>query len=174
MNKTQKIELVFAILSTLMSICIIFLPSINNNIKGICLGAFSFFLLLNVIRFLILKKEKDYEGLYNVCLFLLMIILTFVMKLKEAKNLSFYLLTFITIASLIKLKKADYYHDRKSNMWKIRIFHLIVFLVSGVIISLNLFHKEEIQIILMGFLFLINSFLELLDPIVINLITKKE
>lgn len=72
--------------------------------------------------------------------------------------------------SLAKLKKMDYYHDKRDRMWKIRAFNLGLFILSGVLASINLSYSGEIQIIVIGFFMLIHGILELFDPLVKTLI----
>ena len=70
------------------------------------------------------------------------------------------------ISSLIKLKKADFYHDRDNKMWILRLFILFVFLTTGLIFSLNLMYENSVQILIIGCFFLINSLLDAVDPLV--------
>ena len=67
--------------------------------------------------------------------------------------------------SLIKLKESDYYHDRKNKIWLLNIVNLVIFIISGIIASLNLYYTQDIQILVLGFFFLINGILELMDPL---------
>ena len=73
--------------------------------------------------------------------------------------------------SLIKLKKADYYHDRRDRMWKLNILMLGIFILCGLLTSINLYYEADVQVIVIGFFFMINGILEMFDPIVKTLIT---
>jgi uncharacterized membrane protein HdeD (DUF308 family) len=72
--------------------------------------------------------------------------------------------------SLTKLKKADYYHDRRDRMWKYSATNLGLFLLTGLLASINLAYGLETQIIVLGFFILINGILELFEPIIKTLI----
>ena len=72
------------------------------------------------------------------------------------------------LIALTKLKKADYYHDRKDRMWKLRLFTLVTFILISVLTSINL-ANENVTIII-GFYFTINGLLEMFDPIAKTLI----
>ena len=73
--------------------------------------------------------------------------------------------------SLTKFKKVDYYHDRRDRMWKLRVFTLVLFIIAGVITSLNFAFADNIQIMVIGFFMIIHGILELFDPIVKTLIS---
>lgn len=73
--------------------------------------------------------------------------------------------------SLIKLKKADYYHDRRDRMGKINIFMLVVFIITGLLTAINLGYDNKVQIIILGYFFLVNGLLQMIDPIVKSLIS---
>ena len=75
--------------------------------------------------------------------------------------------------SLNKLKESDYYHDRKNKLWELNIVNLILFILAGILTTLNLNQPGDMQILLIGFFFLINGILELMDPLVAYLISKK-
>lgn len=68
--------------------------------------------------------------------------------------------------SLIKLKKADFYHDRENKMWILRLLILFIFIASGLLTSINLFYDNSVQILLIGYFFLVNSILDTISPLV--------
>ena len=71
--------------------------------------------------------------------------------------------------SLIKLKKADYYNDRKNKAWILEIITLILFILSGLLTTINLYYENDIQILVLGYFYLIHGILELVDPIALFL-----
>ena len=68
--------------------------------------------------------------------------------------------------SLIKLKNADFYHDRENKMWILRLLILFIFIASGLLTSINLFYDNSVQILLIGYFFLVNSILDTISPLV--------
>jgi uncharacterized membrane protein HdeD (DUF308 family) len=72
--------------------------------------------------------------------------------------------------SLAKLKKMDYYHDKNDRMWKIRFINLGLFIIAGILTSINLAYVSTVQVLVIGFFMLIHGILELFDPIVKTLI----
>jgi uncharacterized membrane protein HdeD (DUF308 family) len=93
-----------------------------------------------------------------------------IVKVNIPKNLAMCLMGWITLMSLIKLKKSDYYHDRNDRMWKLNIIMLGIFILSGILTSINLLHESEVQVIIIGFFLFINGILDLMDPYVKSLI----
>ena len=75
--------------------------------------------------------------------------------------------------SLIKLKEADYYHDRKNKLWLSNIISLVLFIISGILTTLNLYCTNDVQILILGFFFMINGILELMIPLTNHLLEKK-
>ena len=76
--------------------------------------------------------------------------------------------------SLTKLKESDYYHDRKNKLWELNVVNLVLFIIAGIITTLNLYYTSDIQILVLGFFFLINGILDLMDPLVAFIINKKD
>ena len=70
------------------------------------------------------------------------------------------------LMSLIKLKKADFYHDRENKMWILRLLILFIFIASGLLTSINLFYDNSVQILLIGYFFLVNSILDTVSSLV--------
>ena len=79
------------------------------------------------------------------------------------------LLIWIILLSLIKLKKGDYYNDRKNKMWIFEVICLVLFILTGLLTTMNLYYENDIQVLVLGYFFLIHGLLELFDPIVISL-----
>ena len=71
--------------------------------------------------------------------------------------------------SLIKLKKGDYYNDRKNKMWIVEVISLVLFILAGLLTTMNLYYENDIQVLILGYFFLIHGMLELFDPLIIGL-----
>ena len=80
--------------------------------------------------------------------------------------LALILMIWMGLMSLIKLKKADFYHDRENKMWILRLLILFIFIASGLLTSINLFYDNSVQILLIGYFFLVNSVLDTISPLV--------
>ena len=71
--------------------------------------------------------------------------------MSNTRNLAIFILIFALCKSFIKLKKADFYHDRKSKYWLIEVASLLFFLGISILESINLSFEENILFIVFGF-----------------------
>lgn len=173
MKRKEKIDFIINMLFILLGSVIVLLPIFKvSNLKLILLIIFGVYSFLSIIEFLLTKKEDDYQSLGTCILSLIAFIILLIFKLKE-KTLLLIFLIWIGVSSLIKLKKADYYHDRDNSIWIYRIFVLFIFLTSGLLIGLNLYGESNMEILLIGFYFMLNGILESIEPIILYLMRGK-
>lgn len=172
MKKKQKIDTTIALISILMGIILLVLPIFEiTSIKWISLTTFSIYAVISLIQFILTKDTKDYEGLYSTIASLIIVIAHFIWNPAESpKILALFLMTWIILMSLTKLKKADYYHDKKDRMWKYSTLNLGLFILTGILSSISLAYGPEAEIIVLGFFMIINGILELFEPITKTLI----
>lgn len=174
MKKKQKIDLIIALCLILIGITLLILPLFNiTDIKWLSTIVFSLYTILNALQFILTKKSKDYEGLHSALASLIILIASLIWNPSESpRNLAMLLMAWIILMSVVKLKKTDYYHDRKDRMWKFRLFNLGLFIIAGILASINLAYSSDVQIIVLGFFMLIHGILELFDPITKYLIAR--
>ncbi len=171
MKTKQKIDIGIGIAYVFMATLFLLFPLYHiNNIKWIILISFSIVSLLSLTQFIINRKTKDYTGLYTFIINLLLALSMLVIDVSKAKNLAMCLMGWVILMSLVKLKKSDYYHDRKDRMWKLNIIMLGIFILSGILTSINLYHESDVQEIVIGYFFFINGILDIMDPYVKGLI----
>lgn len=172
MKKKQKIDLTIALISILIGIIIIVLPLVEiKSIKWISLSIFVSYTILSCIQFVLTMDSKDYEGLHSALASFAIVIAHFIWKVESSpKVLALFLMAWIIFMSLTKLKKADFYHDKKDRMWKYSIANLGLFIITGVLASISFAYGVETQIIVLGFFMIINGILELFEPITKSLI----
>ena len=72
------------------------------------------------------------------------------------------------------LKKCDYYHDRHKEIYILKIITLVLFILSGLLCTINLYYEKSVQILVLGFFYFINGILEAIDPITYYLIEKQK
>jgi len=171
MKKIEKyfVEIVLAIVLILDGAINLLLPFIGYGNVRIILGfTFGIIALINFVGVVKKPKDKDYENLFSCITSLAVCILSLVLP-KRPSNLALVLLLYVMIMSLIRLKKADFYHDRKNKIWRINIITLGLFILTGILTSLNLYYQSEVQVLMFGYFFLINGILELIDPLVLYL-----
>ena len=171
MKKKQKVDLIVALLLTFFAIVVLVLPLFNiKTIKPVVITTFIFYGVVNFIRFIILRNTKDYEGLHYTLTSFGMLIVFLSIKTPSPRNLALVLFGWIALNSLAKLKKSDYYNDRRDRMYKFGLLDLAIFLMTGIIACINLAYPADVQILIIGFFLLVNGILEVFDPIVKSLI----
>ncbi len=172
MNNKQKIDMIIALCLILVSVILLILPMFHiTNINHLMIFVFSSYSIFNLIQFIFTYKSKDYESLFTAFISILTLILSIIFEMSSPRTLALILMCWIALMSLTKLKKIDYYHDRHDEMWKVRVFNLLFFILAGILTSINLAYSSEVQIIIIGFFMLIHGILELFDPLVKTLIT---
>ena len=175
MNKKQKVELIIAAFLIICGSLVLIFPLFQFvKVKFIFISVLAVYGLLNLIKFILVRESKDYEGLFTT---LASIVALIVVCFLDVDNVPWYLalslFIWIIFMSLIKLKKADYYNDRKNKVWILEIVTLILFILSGLLTTINLYYENDIQVLVLGYFYLIHGILELVDPLTIYLTAKK-
>ena len=173
-KKKQKVDIIIALFLILIGVILLLLPLFDfNDVRLLITIVFSLYTILNGLQFIITKESKDFEGLYSALASLVVLFINiFFDVIEKPKSLALLLLLWISLMAIVKLKKTDYYHDRKDRMWKLRIFNLGLFILTGFLTSINLAYSSDVQIIVIGFFMLIHGILELVDPITKILISR--
>lgn len=170
MKKKEAVDFITSLSLIILAGCILILPMFKiTDMKLILSIIFGFYAALKLTGFMLTFKEHDYEYLLTSIISLGALISIYFLELKT-KYLALIILIWIGLMSLVKLKKADFYHDRANRMWLLRIFILFIFIGAGLLTSLNLLHDESVQVTMLGFFFLINSILDAIDPLTSYLI----
>lgn len=172
MEKKQKIDTIIALISILVGVVLLILPILGiTSLKWISLAIFSLYTVISIVQFLLTRESKDYEGLHSALASITVVIAHFFFDPAESPRvMAIFILVWVLLMALTKLKKADYYHDRRDRMWKYSAANLGLFILTGLLASINLAYGIETQIIVLGFFILINGILELFEPIVKTLI----
>lgn len=166
MNEKTKIDFITSLILIICSSIIMLLPILNfTNVFVILLIILGIYIISNLINYLLVKKSKDGEGLYTALASLLCVILLFILDVSKPVNLAVILLIWTFGMSLVKLKKADYYHDRENRLWFMHIISLFIFILIGVLTTINLYYSSDVQILMLGNFFFINGILDVVDPL---------
>ena len=175
MKRKQIVDLVTAVTLIIVGSVLLIFPLLKIvNVKYIFMGVLSFYGVMNLIQYLLTTKSKDYEGLFTmIASIIALVILGLVNVEKNPLNLSLTLFVWITLMSLIKLKKCDYYHDRHKKIYILRIITLILFVLTGLLCTINLYYEPSVQVLVLGFFYFIHGILELIDPITNYLISER-
>jgi hypothetical protein len=174
MRKKQKVDLTVALLLTAFALIVLTLPLFGiNKIKPVIITTFAFYAIINLIRFMVLFGSKDYEGLHYTLSSLCMLFTFLAIRQPSPRNLALVVFGWVALNSLAKLKKADYYNDRRDRMYKFGLLDLVIFLLTGIICCVNLSYPGDVQILIIGFFLLVNGVLEVFDPIIKSLIAHR-
>lgn len=166
MKKKELVDFIVGLLLMFLAVIIILLPTFKiTNIKIVLLTIFGFYTIFKIVSFILIYKEKDYESLFTSLVSGSSLIATNLIEL-TTKNIALILMIWMGLMSLIKLKKADFYHDRENKMWILRLLILFIFIASGLLTSINLFYDNSVQILLIGYFFLVNSILDTISPLI--------
>lgn len=168
MNKKQLTPVVLAILLIIIGVVIIALPVLDFvNLKVTLFSSFGLIALFNLISFIITYKDKDLESLLTFIVSGLILFLVVYLDLTKFVNVAMILMIWVAFISLVRLKKADYYNDRKNKAWIIQMVSIAIFILTGLLTAVNLSYSSTIQTLLFGYFFLINGILELVDPLIL-------
>ena len=166
MKYKQKIDLLISLLLILLGSIILVLPIFEvKDLKTILIVVFSIYTILNLAQFILTKESQDIEGLLSSIASLMTLIASILVKIDNPRALAMILMTWVILMSLAKLKKIDYYHDRRDRMWKVRVLNLTLFILIGILTSINLAYSSTIQIMVLGFFLFTHGILELFDPV---------
>lgn len=174
MLKKIKIDFMTSTIMLFYSGIIMLLPLFNiTNVKIAFAIIMTVYQISNLINYILVKESKDTEGLYTFFISLISSILVFILNVNtNPMYLALILLIWTFGMSLIKLKKADYYHDKKNPLWILHILLLFIFILISLLTTINLYYNSEIQILMIGNFFFVNGVLDIIDPIV-NYIKEK-
>jgi len=175
MNKKQIVDLIIALLLIIVGSALLVLPILHFiEVKIIFLCVLGVYGVLNLIQYLLTLKNKDYEGLFTALACIIVFVIVSFLNVDSNKwYLALSLFIWIILMSLIKLKKADYYNDRKNRIWIMKIITLIIFILCGLLTTINLYYENDIQVLVLGYFYLIHGIIELLDPVTFYLLEKR-
>ena len=172
MKTKQKVDVVINSFLVIIGLMVIISAIFKySEIKLVFIGIMFSYALLNLLQFLLTKKSNDYEGLYTFITSLIVGIAALYFEF-NVNTLSICIMSWTTIMAIIKFIKTDYYNDRKDKMWKLRVITLILFIIIGFLSALCLNYSDNIKVMIIGYFFLVNGILELVDPVCKYLIGK--
>ena len=173
MKTKQKVDMIIEGALLLLGLVIIVLGILNySNIKVIFVSALFIYALFNFIQYLLTRESKDMEGLYTALASVFIGIADLNFPFTNNLVLPLSIMSWTIIMSIIKVIKADYYNDRKDKTWKFKIATLVLFMVISVLTSIALNYNYNVQVLIIGYFFLINGIMELSEVIVKYLIGK--
>ncbi len=175
MNRRTYVEFVSAAVLVVIGIITLVLPILNIiNVKLVLSVIMALYGITHIIKNFSILNSKDYSGFSTALACAVILVLLLILDINNSPwNLALLLFIWVILLSLIKLKESDYYHDRKNKLWKLNIINLVLFIITGILTAINLYYTSDVQILVIGFFFLINGILDFMDPLVAYIIEKK-
>ncbi len=175
MNRKQIVDVSIAVFLIICGSLLLVLPLFHYiKIKTVFMGIFAIYSIINLIQYILTFKSKDIEGLLTFFASIITLVIAWRLDIEKVPwYLALTLFIWIIMMSLIKLKKADYYNDRRNSVWILKIITLVLFILCGLLATINLYYSADVQILVVGFFFLIHGVLESLDPLTVYLLESK-
>lgn len=135
----------------------------NVNTNNLFVSGLLMFACVNLIKYIVVGKNPTTERVYMTVASAgsgaLNIILGGFFE-NQHMILAISIMVFVLSITTVKLFTIDYYHDRKDAFFYIETMLLCIFLIVGIVISVNLFSDTTLQTIMLGFLFIIIGILD--------------
>lgn len=165
MKKDSKVEFWGALISLFIAGGILVLPLLKiNNQKYVYFSVFVIYGIINLGQYLMIQHKEDKKFFFTSLVFFVMALFNFFIDvLAKDKYLAFYIISLVGFLSLVRLKKMDFYHDRKSPMWMLEGIIFFILLFSGLLVTINLAYQKEVKILMIGCYLFLYSSLELLN-----------
>ena len=167
-SKRDKINLLVSGVLILCGIMLVIYPLFGelspNRLLYIILSIYG---VIKLIEYVKSRLEGDKEDLYTGIL----CIIVALSGIKFLNNdtvivISLTLASWTGLMAIIKLIKLDYYHDRGNIMIYTNLVTFSLFLLMGLLTSINLYFEHSIQTLILGYFFIINGLLNLLEDAV--------
>lgn len=162
----DRTNIIVSFVLVLMGILMLIVPFLGFMEPNMLLYVvFSIYALIKIIEIIIVKNSTtDYEDIFTAIACALAAVSGFkFINYDPPMVLSITLASWVGIMSIIKLIKLDYYHDRENGMFYVNLVTFSMFLLLGLLTSINLYFNETVQILMLGFFFVINGLLNLAE-----------
>ena len=167
MKIKQMVDFFIESILLILGLVILIMGIFNySNIRVIFVSALFTYAIFNFIQYILTKESKDMEGLYTALASIFVGIADLYIPFNNNLVLPLSIMAWTILMSIIKLIKADYYNDRKDRVWKYKMVTLIVFMVISVLTSVALNYNSNVQVLIMGYYFIINGILEVSEVLV--------
>lgn len=174
-TKKNKINLICSAILLLVGLAMFILPWIKilDPVK-ILYVVFSIYALVKLVEYFLTRNGSDLENLYTAIASALAAISGFrFINYEPTIVLSMTLASWVAVMAIIKLIKLDYYHDRENGMIYVNLITFSLFILLGLLTSINLYFNETVQYIMLAFFFVVNGLLMLAENGIRILVTSK-
>lgn len=174
-TKKNKINLICSAILLLVGLAMFILPWIKilDPVKILYI-VFSIYALVKLVEYFLTRNGSDLENLYTAIASALAAISGFrFINYEPTMVLSMTLASWVAVMAIIKLIKLDYYHDRENGMLYVNLITFSLFILLGLLTSINLYFNETVQYIMLAFFFVVNGLLMLAENGIRILVTSK-
>ena len=129
------------------------LPLFHISDITLVFGLFlAMFTIISLVMFVGQYKNKEYSSFFVFLISIILLIGSFLFPLtSQPKTLALSLLVWILFVSLAKIKRADFFHDRKSKIWCLEISLFFLFFLNGICTCLNFAFTEITSVLSFGY-----------------------
>lgn len=174
LDRTDKINLIISGIILLLGFILMLLsPATDYAPITMLYLTFIVYSLLKLLEYFLTKPKDDNEELYTaiVCAIASLSGFKFI-NYNPQMVLALTLAGWISAMSIIKLIKIDYLHDRKDKLMYINLGTFFLFLLLGLLTSINLYFSENVQFLMLGFFFITVGLLDIAEDL-IRILTDK-
>ena len=175
MDRRTLVEFIVGWILVVGGAIVTLLPIFNiTNVRIVFITIIASYGIIHLVKNFAILNAHEYSGFSTALSCVVVLASLLFLDINDSPwNLALALFIWVILMSLTKLKESDYYHDCKNKLWELNVVNLILFILTGIITTVNLYYTSDIQIIILGFFFLINGILELTDPLAGYIMSKK-
>ncbi len=167
LKSKQFYSFISSLLVILIGVLLLTFKNIMNDANYLFYFIMDFYAVIKALEYFMTKKESDYKNLLISLASLIAGSIGIIFNLESTPIvLSVTLISWVSLVAIIKLIKVDYLMDRENKMWYAEIISLGIFILVGILTSINLYFVTSVQILVLGFFFLINGILEMGYPLI--------
>ncbi len=170
----DRVNLIVSGVLVLLGVLMLIVPFLGYfEVNKLLYVTFSIYSLIKIIEVIITGKVGDNEDIYTAIACALAAISGFkFINYNTPMVLGITLVAWVGVMAVIKLIKLDYYHDRENGMFYVNLVTFSLFLLIGILTSVNLYFSETVQVLMLGFFFVINGLLNLAEDAIRILVAR--
>ncbi|HOP65539.1 MAG TPA: hypothetical protein PLX66_00725 [Bacilli bacterium] len=166
LKRKQVYSLISALLILLIGVILLSFKDLLSSANTLFYIVMYVVAAIKLVEYFVTKEKGDYENLLITMVSVIAGTAGIVFNFKDTPLvLSITLISWVSMLAIIKLIKVDYLMDRKNKMWYAEIITLGIFILVGILTSINLYFSSAVQTLMLGFFFLIMGILEVIYPL---------
>ncbi len=164
-SKNLCMNIICSSIILLAGVLLLIFPSISQKLKSantVFYVVMYLYTMVKLVEYFSTKEKQDYENLFVAIASLIIGSTGLIFNLIDSPIiLSFTLVGWVGMVSIIRLIKVDYLMDNKNKMWQVKMASFLVFILIGTITCFNLYYESETQTLMLGSLIFIDALLEM-------------